>query len=94
MVIFDNFNCIFTLFFKFTFLAWNNELARLESQLFERNAIGVDWGRLSRCSYRYATDFLVPQIGYRLRALLQDVLQIDLRQTNCVGHSLGNNELF
>lgn len=45
-------------------------------------------GKLSRCPYRDATEFYVPQIGYQLHRLL-NVLKVDLRSLNCVGHSLG-----
>lgn len=30
----------------FLFLAWNNQLSRMESQMFDRNSIVLDWGNL------------------------------------------------
>lgn len=69
--------------------AWMNEMLRLESSTFDRNAIALDWGKLSRCSYQYATDFFIPEIGYWLYKALNNVLKLDLHSVNCVGHSLG-----
>lgn len=66
----------------------------MESQIFKTNTIGLDWGKLSRCSYKYAADFIVQQVGYQLTTWLKDVLRLDLRKINCVGHSLGNYQHF
>lgn len=71
--------------------AWNNQLARMESQILHRNAIVLDWGKLSRCPYRQATEYFVPEVGYHLHRMLNDVLKLDLRTLNCVGHSLGSH---
>lgn len=79
--------CNFELFHVFS--AWNNELSRMESQTLNRNAIVLDWGKLSRCPYRHATEYYVPEIGYHLHRMLSNVLQLNLRSVNCVGHSLG-----
>lgn len=72
-------------------LAWNNQLARIESRVLNRNAIALDWGKLSRCPYRQATESIVPEVGYQLHRWLNDVLKMDLRTVNCVGHSLGSH---
>lgn len=71
--------------------AWNNQLARMESQILNRNTIVLDWGKLSRCTYRQATEIYVPQIGYNLHKMLDDVLKLNLQTLNCVGHSLGSH---
>lgn len=64
-------------------------MMRLESRILKRNTIALDWGKLSRCSYTYATEFFVPKIGYFLHRALSEVLKLNLRSVNCVGHSLG-----
>lgn len=63
----------------------------MESKILNRNTIGLDWGKLSRCSYEYAADYLVPEVGYQLHRLLGDALRMDLRTVSCVGHSLGSH---
>lgn len=62
----------------------------MESQILNRNTIVLDWGKLSRCLYRHATEYIVPEVGYHLFHMINDVLKMDLRSINCVGHSLGN----
>lgn len=64
-------------------------MLRLEARIMKRNTIALDWGKLSRCSYPYATDFFVPKIGYYLHRALSEMLKLNLRTVNCVGHSLG-----
>lgn len=47
-------------------------------------------GKLSRCPYRAATEYYVPEIGYQLYRMLH-ALKLDLRSLNCIGHSLGSH---
>lgn len=63
----------------------------MESKIFNRNTIALDWGKLSRCPYSSATEYLVPEIGYTLYRMLNNVLKVNLRQVHCVGHSLGSH---
>ncbi|XP_031635031.1 pancreatic triacylglycerol lipase-like [Contarinia nasturtii] len=71
--------------------SWNNQLSRMESRILNRNTLALDWGDLSRCPYRQATESLVPEVGNLLYRILNDVLKLDLRTVNCVGHSLGGH---
>lgn len=47
-------------------------------------------GKISRCPYRAATEYYVPEIGYQLYRMLY-ALKLDLRSLNCIGHSLGSH---
>lgn len=53
------------------------------------NTIALDWGKISRCPYASATETHVPEVGYQLYRMLNDVLKLDLKKVHCVGHSLG-----
>lgn len=66
-----------------------NDLCRIESKMFNRNTIALNFGRISGCPYNSLTDYHVPEIGYTIYRMLNDVLKVNLRQVHCVGHSLG-----
>lgn len=63
----------------------------MESRILKRNTIALDWGKLSRCPYVWATEYFIPEIGYQLYRMLNVVLKLNLRTINCVGHSLGSH---
>lgn len=60
----------------------------MESKIFNRNTIALNYGKISRCTYKHQENF-IPKIGDAIHKMLNDVLKVNLRQIHCVGHSLG-----